>query len=60
MKILVERGPFYEIEVPEEMGSTGTHNIIRRVTSKGGRESSSFESEGSDCSFIFLLNLSNA
>lgn len=34
MNILVGKGPFYEIEVPEEIGITGTHNIIRRVTSK--------------------------
>ena len=34
MKILVGKGPFYEIEVPEEMGNTGTYNIISRVTSK--------------------------
>ena len=34
MKILAGKGPLYEIEVPEEVKSTGTHNIIRRVSGK--------------------------
>lgn len=35
MKVLEGRRPFFEIEVPEEMGRIGTRNLIRRATSEG-------------------------
>lgn len=59
MKIIEGKRPFSEVEIPEEMGRIGTQSIIRRDISKEEEKIVFLSLKGIDCSFIFLLYLSN-